>query len=191
MVSVENLLKFSLFQSLEEQELTPLIPFFNKRQFRKGQILFFEGEIGSNVYFVLSGQVKLSKTLPTGDEQILDWCGPYQSFAEVVLIESVSYPATAEVVKDSTLLILSNEKIPDLLKNHSSLAVSLIRTLGKRLRMAQEFIRILTSRSTAGILAALLLRLAQPSEEPGQPIFVDATLTHRDLASMIGTSREC
>ncbi|MDI6916058.1 MAG: helix-turn-helix domain-containing protein, partial [Desulfitobacteriaceae bacterium] len=66
----------------------------------------------------------------------------------------------------------------------------IIRTLNKRLRLAQEFIRILTSKSTAGILASLLLRLARPAPSPGKPIFVPGGLTHRDLAGMIGTSRE-
>lgn len=186
----QTLTSFSLFSSLEEKDLNPLLPHFITRKYRKGQILFVEGEIGSQVYFVLTGQIKLSKTLPNGNEQILDWCGPKDSLAEILLIESGSYPATAEVVKESTLLVLSNKGIPELLEGHPRLAVALIRTLNKRLRMNQEFIRVLTSRSTAGILAMILLRLAKPAESLGNPIYVDGSLTHKDLASMIGTSRE-
>jgi CRP/FNR family transcriptional regulator len=80
--------------------------------------------------------------------------------------------------------------MPQLLEKHPRLAVALIRTLSKRLRMNQEFIRVLTSRSTAGILAMILLRLAKPADSPGNPIYADGNLTHKDLASMIGTSRE-
>lgn len=183
--------RFSLFSSLKSDDLSPLLPHFKERRYRRGQILFVEGEIGSSVYFVLSGQVKLSKTTPDGEEQILDWCGPNDSFAEVLLLESGSYPATAEVLQDSILLVLHNDVMPKILAENPALSLALIRTLSRRLRLAQEFIRILTSRSTAGILAALLLRLARPAQTPGHPIFVDASLTHRDLASMIGTSREC
>lgn len=190
MITPQTLKCFSLFSTLTETDLEPLLPNLIVRRYRKGQILFVEGEIGSNVYFVLSGQIKLSKTLPDGNEQILDWCGPNDSLAEILLIEPGPYPATAEVIQESQLLILSNEKIPDLLVKNPQIAVALVRTLSKRLRLNQEFIRILTSRSTAGILAALLLRLAQPAAHPGDPIFVDGTLTHKDLASMIGTSRE-
>jgi CRP/FNR family transcriptional regulator len=187
----EDLLRFSLFSSLTPKDVSLLLPHLKERRYRRGQLLFVEGEIGSSVYFVLSGQVKLSKSTPEGDEQILDWCGPYDCFAEVLLLEDGSYPATAEVIQDSTLLVLHNEVMPRILEASPALSVALIRTLSRRLRLAQEFIRILTSRSTAGILAALFLRLAQPATKPGQPIFVDASLTHRDLASMIGTSREC
>lgn len=191
MLNSEDLLRFSLFSSLSSDDVAPLLPHLVERRYRRGQLLFVEGEIGSFVYFVISGQVKLSKSTLTGEKQILDWCGPYDCFAEVLLLESGSYPATAEVVKDSTLLVLNNEIMPQIINANPALSIALIRTLSRRLRLSQEFIRILTNRSTAGILAALILRLARPATTPGQPIFVDAFLTHRDLASMIGTSREC
>lgn len=190
MLDPQTLIRFSLFSSLTEKDLIPLLPHLKTRRYRKGQILFVEGEIGSQVFFLLSGQIKLSKTLPNGNEQILDWSGPYDSLAEILLIESGSYPATAEAVQESTLLVLNNDGMPQLLEKHPRLAVALIRTLSKRLRMNQEFIRVLTSRSTAGILAMILLRLAKPADSPGNPIYADGNLTHKDLASMIGTSRE-
>jgi CRP/FNR family transcriptional regulator, cyclic AMP receptor protein len=190
LVDPQTLNRFSLFSFLDEKDLIPLIPHFKTRKYRKGQILFIEGEIGSQVYFVLTGQIKMSKTLPNGNEQILDWCGPYDSLAEILLMEAGPYPATAEAVRESTVLVLTNAGMPQLLENHPRLAVALIRTVSKRLRMNQEFIRVLTSRSTAGILAMILLRLAKPAESLGSPIYVDGTLTHKDLASMIGTSRE-
>jgi len=186
----QTLKRFSLFSSLADDDLNPLLSQFKVRHYRKGQILFVEGEIGSHIFFVLSGQIKLSKTLADGNEQILDWCGPYDSLAEILLIESGPYPATAEVIHDSQVLVLSNQGISEFLVQHPKLGVALIRTLSKRLRLNQEFIRILTSRSTAGILAALLLRLARPAPNPSEHIYVDGTLTHKDLASMIGTSRE-
>ncbi|MCB8817716.1 Crp/Fnr family transcriptional regulator [Desulfosporosinus shakirovi] len=191
MVNSEDLRRFSLFSSLSSNDVIPLLPHLVERRYRRGQLLFVEGEIGSSVFFVLSGQVKLSRSTPASVKQIIDWCGPYDCFAEVLLLEAGSYPATAEAIKDSTLLVLNNEVMPQILEANPALSVALIRTLSRRLRLSQEFIRILTNRSTAGILAALFLRLAQPAETPGKPIFVDASLTHRDLASMIGTSREC
>lgn len=190
MLDPQILKRFSLFSSLSDEDLVPILPQFKTRKYRKGQILFIEGEIGSQVYFLLEGQVKLSKTLPNGDEQILDWCGPKDSLAEILLVEPGSYPATAEALKESTVLVLSNQGMVKILESNPRLAVALIRKLNMRLRMNQEFIRVLTSRSTAGILAMLLLRLAKPATSPGQPIYYDATLTNKDLASMIGTSRE-
>ncbi|AFM42082.1 cAMP-binding protein [Desulfosporosinus acidiphilus SJ4] len=191
MLTPNELLRFSLFSSLTEDDLSPLIPHLLERHYRKGQLLFVEGEIGTCVYFVHSGQVKLSKRSPEGDEQILDWYGPYDSFAEILLLEAGPYPATAEVLQDTVLFVLDNEIMPQILEVSPTLSLALIRTLNRRLRLAQEFIRILTNRSTSGILAALFLRLAQPAASPGEPIFIDASITHRDLANMIGTSREC
>lgn len=190
MIDSQELKQFSLFSTLTDEDLNAMLSHFRLRRYRKGQILFMEGEIGSHVFFVLSGQIKLSKTLPDGNEQILDWCGPYDSLAEILLIESGPYPATAEALQESQILVLSNQGIPELLVNHPQLGIALVRTLNKRLRLNQEFIRILTSRSTAGMLASLLLRLARPASHLGKHIYVDGTITHKDLASMIGTSRE-
>ncbi|MFZ3371905.1 MAG: Crp/Fnr family transcriptional regulator, partial [Desulfitobacteriaceae bacterium] len=182
-----QLARFTIFSSIGPEDLLPLAPHLKERRYRRGQILFVEGELGSNVFFVISGLVKLSNNTPDGEEQILDWCGPYDSFAEILLLETGSYPATAEVVQESTVLVLDNGAMSTIVENHPKLALALIRTLSKKLRMSQEFIRILTTRSTTGILAALLLRLARPACTPSQPIYVDATLTNRDLANMIGT----
>lgn len=190
MIDLQGLKQFSLFSTLTDEDLKAILSHIRLRRYRKGQILFMEGEIGSHVYFVLSGQIKLSKTLPDGNEQILDWCGPYDSLAEILLIESGPYPATAEALQESQVLVLSNLGIPNLLANHPQLGIALVRTLSKRLRLNQEFIRILTSRSTAGMLASLLLRLARPAPNLGEHIYVDGTITHKDFASMIGTSRE-
>ena len=131
MLKPEELLRFSLFSSLTSENVAPLLPHLEERQYRRGQLLFVEGEIGSSVYFVLSGQVKLSKSSPAGEEQILDWCGPYDCFAEVLLLESGSYPATAEVLQDSTLLVLHNAVMPCILEANPALAVALIRTLNR------------------------------------------------------------
>lgn len=190
MIEPEILRKFFLFSALTDEELLPILPQFKLRKYRKGQILFMEGEIGSQVYFILEGQIKLSKSLPTGEEQILDWCGPYDSIAEILLVESGSYPTTAETVKESTVLVLGNQGMPEILESNPSLAVALIRKLNMRLRLNQEFIRVLTSRSSAGCLAILLLRLAKPADIPGDPIYFDGSITNKELASMIGTSRE-
>lgn len=191
MLTANELIRFSLFSSLTAEDVFPLLPHLQERHYRRGQLLFVEGEIGTCVYFVLTGQVKLTKRTPAGNEQIFDWYGPYDSFAEILLLEAGPYPATAEVLQDSVLFVLNNEIMPQVLDISPSLSLALIRTLSRRLRLAQEFIRILTNRSTSGILAALFMRLAQPATTPGSPIFVDASITHRDLANMIGTSREC
>lgn len=191
MLNAQSLAQFPLFASLLPADIEPLLPHLKERRFRRGQVLFVEGELGAQVYFIISGQVKLGNVLPDGEEQISDWCGPGDSIGEFVLLEPSPYPATAEVVQESTMLVLHNGDMPHILATYPQLALSLIRVLSKRLRFTQEFVRILTSRSTAGILAALLLRLARPATRQGQPIYVDGGLTHRDLAAMIGTSREC
>ncbi|AET68943.1 cAMP-binding protein [Desulfosporosinus orientis DSM 765] len=190
MLNSEDLLRFALFSSLTTDDVAPLLPHFIERRYRRGQLLFVEGEVGSSVYFILTGQVKLSKTTLKGAKQLLDLCGPYDCLAEVLLLENGSYSSTAEVLQDSTLLVLNNELMPQLLQSNPALSVALIRSLSRQLRLAQEFTQILTNRSKAGILAALFLRLAHPAATPDQPIFLDASLTHKDLASMIGTSRE-
>ena len=189
MLDLTTLQRFSLLSHLSEKELLAFLPHCKPRSCRKGQIVFSEGEIGSLVYFVISGQIKLRKNLPNGDEQILDWCGPFDTLAETLFLESGSYPATAEVVKESSLLVFNNHNMPQLIETYPQFAIALTRELNKRLRFNQEFIRVLTSRSTAGILASVILRLAKPGTS-GNPIHIDASLTKKDLANMIGTSRE-
>jgi CRP/FNR family transcriptional regulator, cyclic AMP receptor protein len=150
-----------------------------------------EGEPGEAVFIIQQGRVKISKSTADGREQILHMLKDGDIFAEVVLFDRGPYPATAEVVEDSTVCLLRSDDMEKILQNHPLLAVKLLRLMSKRLRQAQLLIRDLALQDAYGRLAGLLLRFARrEGKNTKEGINLDLELTRQEIASMIGTSRE-
>jgi len=116
MSEIDIIKKIPLFSELEPKELEQVKNIYLLRKYKKGQIIFIEGEPGEAVYFVKRGKIKIYKSDAEGREYILHIFGPGDIFAETVLLEGGPYPASAEAVEDSMVGIIKNEDLEELLK---------------------------------------------------------------------------
>lgn len=99
----------------------------------EGKQLFFEGDLAMYFYIVLSGRIRISRTSDKGKELVLKDIQPGESFAEVILFEKNTYPATATAHEDSELLKIEKESFIKLLEN-KNLAIPFIVNLIKKIR---------------------------------------------------------
>lgn len=183
--------KIPYFSGLSELELQVIAQIMTERTYRRGSILFMEGEFGEAVHFVMEGSVKIYKTSEEGREHILYFAHPGDIFAEVILFNEVNYPATALAVEDCRIATIRNEDLEKVLIEHPSMAVAIIKVLNKRLINAQARVKSLALENTHSRTAEILLRLA---EERGikteEGIELDLNISRQELANMIGTTRE-
>lgn len=70
---------------------------------------FFQGEPGENVYFLRTGKIKVLKSNPSGEEQILEFFQSGDIFGEVILFGIKKYPATAVALEDVEVIYLPPE----------------------------------------------------------------------------------
>ncbi|MBT9177058.1 MAG: Cyclic AMP receptor protein [Firmicutes bacterium] len=184
MIDQALLKKLPLFNDLPAPDLARLASLLKVHYYQRHEILFSEGEAGLGVWLALRGTVKLVKTDSQGGEQLLKVVAPEQFFAEVVLFDGGSYPATAIAQSDCTLAVLYNADARALLSAHPELAWRFLHTMSERLRTAQERIRILAGSDATIRLASILLHIAK---EQGQD---QMALSKQDLANMAGITRE-
>ncbi|MBT9133864.1 MAG: Cyclic AMP receptor protein [Firmicutes bacterium] len=184
MIDQALLKKLPLFSDLPTADLTRLAALLKVHIYQKHEVLFSEGEAGLGVWLVLRGAVKLVKTDRQGGEQLLKVVAPEQFFAEVVLFDGGSYPATAIAQSDCTLAVLYNADARALLGAHPELAWRFLHTMSERLRTAQERIRILSGSDATVRLASILLHIAKEQGEDHM------ALSKQDLANMAGIARE-
>jgi len=162
-----------------------------ERDYRKGRIIFVEGEPGEAVFFLREGRIKISKQTEDGREQILHFIHPGEMFAEVVLFDGGDYPATAEVVEDSKVGMIRNADMERITLNSPGIALGILKIMSRRLRMAQKQINDLALMDTSRRMASTLIFLAaEQGASCEKGIVIDMSLTNQDLANMIGTSRE-
>ncbi|WP_347490680.1 Crp/Fnr family transcriptional regulator [Desulfoscipio sp. XC116] len=189
--NLEILKKIPLFTLLERQQLEEIEKFILERSYQKGRIIFMEDEPGEAVFFVKSGRVKVTKRTKDGREHILHFINPGEVFAEVVLFDDGTYPATAEVIEDCTVGLIRNTDMERFIGTHPDIALGLLKIMARRLRISQNQLIELALMDTTRRAASMLLFLAgEQGTKTDRGIVIDISLTNQDLASLIGTSRE-
>ncbi|MDR7401753.1 MAG: Crp/Fnr family transcriptional regulator [Armatimonadota bacterium] len=179
-----------LFAGVDEAELRRLGERATLREFGRGSVILHPDEPQERVYVIKEGRVKISRYSPDGREQILALLGPGDIFGELALVGEAE-PVHAEAFEHTLLCALSRDDMAALLRRHPELMLHVLRTLADRLRVAEEEIADLVFRTVPGRLAALLLRLAEASgHRDGGRLRLALRLTHQDIASMIGATRE-
>ncbi len=194
--NIEFLRHVPVFADLDDVDLMQISRIAIFRKYRKGMIIFMEGEPGDELYFVKEGRVKLSKMLADGREQILHFVQKGDVFAEILLFDGGTFPATAEVQEDGEIGMIRNADLEILLQKHPQISFKLLKLLSKRLRTAQQQIRDLALKDTYGRMASTLLKLAQDysaqdDDAQNQGVtMINFALSQQELANIIGSSRE-
>lgn len=180
-----------MFQDLSEESLRKVNNIWRENTYKKGKIIFMEGEPGYAFYFVISGKVKLYKTSNEGKEHIIHIFGEGYVFGEVVIYGNTEYPATAEVLENSRIGMIRVDELEELIKEDSPLALELIKVLCRRLLMASVEIKNLAFKDASQRTAIALLKLSQSHgvKTPGG-IELDLDITRQELADAAGTTRE-
>ncbi|AEM80012.1 Crp/Fnr family transcriptional regulator [Thermoanaerobacter wiegelii] len=191
MAHFDYLKKVPYFNELEDKSLEEIHKISIIKSFKKGSIIFIEGEKGEAIYFVKSGKVKISKTSSIGKEYIIKIMEKGDIFAESILFAGGEYPATAEAIEDSEVIMLKNKDIENLILKNTEIALSIIKLMAKRLKNVSYIIENLALRDSIGRTASVLLTFAKErGVNVKEGILLNLNLNRQDLANIIGISRE-
>jgi CRP-like cAMP-binding protein len=112
-------------------EKNPFAKFLNR--FKKGTVLFHEGDEGDDMYIIQNGRVAIKKRVPHG-ETTLAVLEKGDFFGEMAILERMPRSASAEVVEDSDLIVIQSELFGDMIKSNPEIAVRMLRKYSLRLR---------------------------------------------------------
>ncbi|WP_031515015.1 Crp/Fnr family transcriptional regulator [Desulfofalx alkaliphila] len=189
--TIQYLKKCSLFAQLNDAQLAEMAKLVKDKKYDKGQFIFFEEEPGEALFILKSGLIKLTKQTEDGREHILHFVHPGEVFAEVVIFDGGDYPATAEVQQPSIVGSILNKDMEQLVQNNPSIALSMLRIMSRRLRIAQYKAMNLALNDVRRRLIFMLLELAtEHGVQRKEGLVLSLPLTNQELANMVGTSRE-
>src|SRR5262245_26573412 len=189
-VDVEFLRRVPLFEGLSADDLRALVPALVERRYAAGEVVFTEEETGLSVYFVREGRVKVSRWLPSGRELILAHHDTPEHFGEMALLDGRTAPATVTAVTRSVIVSLGKARFEELLV-HPRFVRTLLQMLCGRCRSAWQQIELMSHRDAEARIRMGLHRLCQShGRETPTGVRVDLRLTHRELANMVGVTRE-
>ncbi len=158
-----------------------------EKTFRKGEMIFYEGDKSLGFYLLLSGLIKIYKLSPEGKEQILQFIRPNETFGEVVVFSGKSFPANAESAKESRALLFPRRDFLELIRTNPDVALTMLAILSERLRRFTIQVENLSLKEVPGRLATYFLYLSN-QEAKGNSF--DLQISKGQLASLLGTIPE-
>lgn len=187
---IEYLRNIPLFRHLKEQQIKDIATRCRHKLFKKGEVVFYKTDQGTDLYIVLSGRLKAILTDQGGDEIVLAIFDKGAFFGELSLLDGRGRSATISADTDSELAVLSKSDFLELVSRDPRIAVELMITLVERLRKADELIESLAFMEVGERLTRVLLDLDRVGKDRETGYIVVRRLTHKELASRIGSSRE-
>jgi CRP-like cAMP-binding protein len=186
------LARVRLFAGLEMRELEHIAESMRIRRFRRGEVVFHEGDPGDALFVVASGSIKIGLPSDAGDEAILATVRPGDFFGELALLDGAPRSATATALERTETLVLPRDRFRELVNGHPQLRDALLAALAGELRRLTRHVEELHFLDIEGRLAARLARLADEdgASADGGTIRLDLPFTQGDLAAMIGCTRQ-
>ncbi|SMQ82394.1 transcriptional regulator [Bacillus sp. OV166] len=183
---------FTLFRELNDFEITKISDIAIAREWKKHSHVFLQGDPLENVYFINDGKIKIYKSDINGKEQIVAIAKKGEMFPHVGFFRKGDYPAYAEVLESSTLIAVPISKFETVLIENPELCIKVFKVLGEKIVDLQNRLEEQILNNTYEQIIKLLIRLAQKhgKEQEDGTILLKSEFTNKDLANMIGTTRE-
>jgi len=156
----------------------------------KSAMLFIEGQQPRGVFVLCAGKAKLSTSSVEGKTIITKICESGDVLGLTATISNRPYEVTAEMIEPGQANFISREALLAFLRDNGEVALRVAEQLSRNYFTAYEEIRTLgLTTSPAEKFAKLLLGWSAGTGHNGSAQ-VKLTLTHEEIAEMIGTTRE-
>ena len=173
----------------EQQDLVATVA--RPRILSAGELVHGAGERTGKMFVVHTGEIKLSRTLPSGRKQLLRVARPGETLGEHAFLTGNSTLEEAEARSQTRLCVFVHDDLTKLIDQYPNIAHRMLRTLGDRLAHTEHRLT-LSSQSVDVRIADYLLQ--QPLIRRGPVTHgimrVQLPLSKKDIASLLGTTPE-
>ena len=182
--------RVQLFSGLEPSELKQIESAARSLRKARGEFIYLPGDPADSVYFLKKGRIKLSVLSDSGKEIAIDIIQPGELFGEFALIDESVRSNMAQTMDDVAILVFNKRDFANLLKSQSKLVLNYIRMVGDRRRRMEKKLSDITSKDVPARVCELLHELSANAPQTGEVHHSLIPLTHQDVASLIGASRQ-
>ncbi len=188
-ISIAKLRGIPMFSDMSEGDLAMFADMVQLRRYPKGAFIVNQNEMGSSMYLLVSGRVKVSLASTDGKELALNYLEAPAHFGEMSLVDAEPRSADVIAVTEVELFSLDAKDLSHAIQINPRLALSLIATLSRRLRHTIARLEDMAFHDASHRVMRVVLNVATASYEArGVPVIQG--LTHYDIATLAGTSRE-
>lgn len=173
-----------LFRGVAEPELMRLAEQAQPRRYRRGQLVFCEGDSGDSLLVVVEGSLKATRSRADGGEFLLSVMAPNEAIGELTVADGGPRSATVSTVTDATVLRIPREAVLATAAGSPALTRALLAALAALVRRLTGSATDLAFLDIPRRVAKLVLSRATPGGDP------TTRLTQTEMAAAVGASRQ-
>lgn len=160
--------------------------------YKKDQIIYFQDQSSENIYMVSHGRVKIGTYAPDGKEIVKAILAPGEIFGELALAGEEKRQDFAQAMDNETrVCVMKIDDLKDLMRDNKELSFKILKIVGFRLRKMERKIESLVFKDARTRIVDFLREMAiEKGQKVGFETMIKNHLTHKDIASLTGTSRQ-
>lgn len=183
---VALLRKSSLLGALDEEDLVSLARRSRLRRYRRGQVLFTEGDPADAVLIIAEGRLKVLVIADDGREHLVNIAEVGETIGELALADAGPRSATVEALDEAVVLVVDPAAVQELIRERPMVAQRLLGALGAHVRRLTGQNADLVFLDLPRRVAKLLLyRMRQTRHQ-----VIELGLNQTEIAAMLGGSRQ-
>jgi len=178
--------KVPFFNHLEIEEMLEVVETTTHFRFKKGEIIFRDGDPLEYLYIVHQGRVKNYQLFESGKEQLLRILEPGEFMGELALFTEKVLDSYAEAMEATEICAIHRHDMQKLMQEKPSIAVKILEQFSNRLDQTEKLVGALSAKDVETRTASYLLDLAEEKESKE----IVLPMSKKDLASFLGTTQE-
>lgn len=183
--------KAPIFSMLDKEQIGEITSLIIRRKYKKGQIIFFEGDVLDKFYIINRGKIKIYKYTKEGKEQILYILSEGDFMGYLNLLKKSKVEFNAEALEDVGVCILTKDDFDSILKKTPEISLKILENLHDRIVSLEDLVQRLSTKDIEARIAGLLVSFAKDfGEKQENKIIIDLPLSREEMANYIGVTRE-
>ncbi|SNT16359.1 cAMP-binding domain of CRP or a regulatory subunit of cAMP-dependent protein kinases [Ekhidna lutea] len=160
--------------------------------YKKDEFIYFKDQSSENIYMVSNGRVKIGTYGPDGKEIVKAILTRGEIFGELALAGEEKRQDFAQAMDaDTRVCAMTIDDLQNLMKDNKELSFKILKIVGFRLRKMERKIESLVFKDARTRIVDFLREMAQEKgQKVGFEMMIKNHLTHKDIASLTGTSRQ-
>jgi len=180
-----------LLSRLPEADREYFLKIGQTHRFKKSEFVFRAGDATHHVYLLLRGRVKIYQPSSVGKEVILWFCFGGELFGLAEAAGGGERVVSAQACDETEILSIRQDHFTEFLLQRPGTALLIVQVLSCRLRVLSDVVINLVSDDVRTRILKMVLQLGARCGIPDeQGLRLNITLTHQEIADMIGTTRQ-
>lgn len=176
-----------IFNHLEEDQMEEVRKVTKSTSYKKGEMLYLEGDTSDSIYIVNKGKVRIYRLSESGKEQLVRILNPGDFTGELALFRESIHEAYAEAMIKTDICMISRNDLQELLLKYPTISLKILSEFSNRLDTSEKQT---TRFATEKVETRLALFLSECMEAGNRSLEIELPMSRKDLASYLGTTPE-